>query len=114
MPATTPAPRARSFRQLRSLALTPLLAAALFLGLGGAPVSGTAASTGSPGSPPGSSSASAVRVDTTPAYTVPLRIQGLRLTAAQVGKWYRWGYAGPGPAARSAGPASSPRPAARP
>ncbi|MEW1955623.1 C40 family peptidase [Terrabacter sp. NPDC080008] len=38
---------------------------------------------------------SAVTVHATPAYAVPLRTQGLRLTAAQVGKWYRWGGAGP-------------------
>jgi len=92
MSTSTSARRPRSLRQLRSLALTPLLAAALFLGLGGAPVSGTAASTGSP---PGSSSASAVTIDAKPVSTTPLRLQGLSLTAAQVGKWYRWGAAGP-------------------
>lgn len=73
-------------RPLRSLALTPLLAVALALGLG-APTTATTAS------PPGSSSA--VTVAAQPVYTTPLRIQGLRLTAAQVGKWYRWGAAGP-------------------
>ncbi|HET9633344.1 MAG TPA: C40 family peptidase [Terrabacter sp.] len=107
MSATTPARPERSPRRLRSLALTPLLAAALLLGLGGAPVSGTAASTGSTGStsstgstgskgsPPGAGSASAVTLGTRPVYAAPVRLQGLWLTAAQVGKWYRWGSAGP-------------------
>ena len=92
MSTSTSARRPHSLRQLRSLALTPLLAAALLLGLGGAPVSGTAASTGSP---PGAGSASTVTLGAKPVYTAPLRLQGLWLTAAQVGKWYRWGYAGP-------------------
>ena len=73
-------------RPLRSLALTPLLAVALALGVG-APTSGSTAS------PPGSTSS--VTVQAQPVYTTPLRTLGLRITAAQVGKWYRWGYAGP-------------------
>lgn len=106
MPTSTPAcppRRPRWSRPLHSLALTPLLAAALLLGLGGAPVSGTA----STGSPPGPASADggasvaadahggAVAADTKPVWAVALRAQGLRLTAAQAGKWYSWGGAGP-------------------
>lgn len=109
MPTSTPAcppRRPRWSRPLHSLALTPLLAAALLLGLGGAPVSGTAASgAASTGSPPGSASAAGgvsvaagahgATTDTKPVWAMALRAQGLRLTAAQAGKWYRWGGAGP-------------------
>ncbi|WP_374967797.1 C40 family peptidase [Terrabacter sp. BE26] len=105
MPTTTPA-CPRSPRHLRSLALTPLLAAALLLGLGGAPVSGTAGTAGTAapaGSPPGARTAApavaaraaGVALDAEPVSTVPLRVRGLWLTSAQAGKWYRWGGAGP-------------------
>lgn len=106
MPTSTPAcppRRPRWSRPIRSLALTPLLAAALLLGLGGAPLSGTAVSTGSPpgsasaagGAPAAAVAAGRAAADAEPVWAVTLRAQGLRLTAAQAGKWYRWGGAGP-------------------
>lgn len=113
MPTTTPARPARrlrplrplrSLKLLRPLALTPLLAGALLLGTGGAPPGGSAGSASSVASSPGSTAlprdataapASAAGVDAQSAYAVALRFQGLRLTAAQAGKWYRWGAAGP-------------------
>jgi cell wall-associated NlpC family hydrolase len=87
MPASTSARRL----SLQSLAITPLLTAALLLGTGGAP---TASSQSSGQQSPASSQA--VDVATEPVSLVlPLRLQGLRLAAAQVGKPYQWGAAGP-------------------
>ena len=79
MSATTPARPPRTTRRLRSLALTPLLAAALLLGLGGSPVPGTAATGSPPGSASGSApdSASAGTHEAKPVYTDPARLQGV-------------------------------------
>lgn len=102
MPATSPARPARPGRHrrpgrrlpLQSLALTPLLGAALLVGTGGAPPASTTAPTAAA---PHVKAApkKAVNVATAPVAAVPRRIQALRLTAAQRGKPYRWGAAGP-------------------
>ncbi|NUO35956.1 MAG: C40 family peptidase [Dermatophilaceae bacterium] len=100
MPATSPARPGRHRRParrlpLQSLALTPLLGAALLLGTGGAPPASTSAppQTAAHGAKPAANPP--VVVATAPVTTVPLRIQALHLAAAQVGKPYRWGAAGP-------------------
>ena len=100
MPATSPARPGRHRRParrlpLQSLALTPLLGAALLLGTGGAPPASTSAppQAAAHGAKPAANSP--VVVATAPVTTVPRRIQALHLAAAQVGKPYRWGAAGP-------------------
>ena len=87
MPVSTSARPARRLT-LPSLALAPLLAGALLVGTGGAPTASTVQTSGP-------ATAQAASVATAPVATVPRRIQALRLTAAQVGKPYRWGAAGP-------------------
>ena len=100
MPATSPARPGRHRRParrlpLQSLALTPLLGAALLLGTGGAPPASTSAppQAAAHGAKPAANPP--VVVATAPVTTVPRRIQALHLAAAQVGKPYRWGAAGP-------------------
>jgi cell wall-associated NlpC family hydrolase len=97
MPAVNAARPARPARRLslQSLALTPLLAAALLVGTGGASPTTTAAPGAAAGSAAKPAATQAVTVAAAPVATVPRRIQALRLTAAQVGKPYRWGAAGP-------------------
>lgn len=99
MPASSPARPGRHRRParrlpLQSLALTPLLGAALLLGTAGPPPASTAAPQAAVQSATPATK-KAVNVATAPVATVPRRIQALRLAAAQVGKPYRWGAAGP-------------------
>lgn len=100
MPATSPARPGRHRRParrlpLQSLAITPLLGAALVLGTGGAPPVSTAAAPPAVVQSAKPPTAKAVDVATAPIATVPRRLQALRLAAAQRGKPYRWGAAGP-------------------
>ena len=99
MPTSTLARPARPARRLplQSLALTPLLAAALLVGTGGAPTASTASQPGvaSTAQAPKAGSVTTVDVATQSVATVPRRIQALRLAYAQRGKPYRWGAAGP-------------------
>ncbi|WP_323097347.1 C40 family peptidase [Intrasporangium sp. YIM S08009] len=106
--STTPARRI----SLSSLALTPLLAGALLVGTGGAPPASTtappsaagAATTPATGAAPGTGatgrSATAVRTVSV-AYLTPTAVSiargqsAVRIAAAQRGKPYRWGGAGP-------------------
>ncbi|GAB3888771.1 C40 family peptidase [Terrabacter terrigena] len=99
MPATSSARPGRHRRPARrlplhSLALAPLVGAALLLGTGAAP---PASSTAPPAAAQSATPVTekGVNVATAPVATVPRRIQALRLAAAQVGKPYRWGAAGP-------------------
>ncbi|MFM6851794.1 MAG: C40 family peptidase [Terrabacter sp.] len=102
MPASSPARPGRHRRParrlpLQSLALTPLVGAALVLGTGGAPPASTSAPPAAAAPAHGAKAATnkAVDVATAPVTTVPRRIQALRIAAAQRGKPYRWGAAGP-------------------
>jgi cell wall-associated NlpC family hydrolase len=100
MPLSSPARPGRHRRParrlpLQSLALTPLLGAALLLGTGGAPPASTTAPPQAAVQSVKPATTNAVDVGTAPVAIVPRRIQALRLAAAQVGKPYRYGAAGP-------------------